>query len=101
MKNIETLVKQLSEVSVEKKEIELKEKAIKGLLIEELKNNQLSDKDTAYGKVTIARRSYYTYSENIKKLEEDVKKKKVEEEEKGIAVKDVTEYILFKEHKND
>lgn len=55
--------------------------------------------DTEFGKATVARRSYYTYSDAVTKLEEEVKLKKVEEVEKGVAEESVTEYILFKEPK--
>lgn len=96
MKKIETLVKQLAEVAQQKKEIELQEEAIKGLLLEELRGADPEEGKTPYGKVTIARRSYYTYSDNIKKLAEEIKLKQVEEQEKGIAVEKVTEYVLFK-----
>jgi len=97
MKNINILVKQLSEVAQERKELEVKEKALKEALIEELHETGKDFADTEYGKATIARRSYYKYSEVIDKLEAEVKIKKVEEVEKGIAEESVTEYILFKE----
>ena len=99
MKKIKTLCKELYNITSERKELEIKEKAIKASLIEELKANKLAFADTEYGKAKIARRPYYTYSKVVEAMEEQVKLKKIEEVEKGIAEESVTEYILFKELK--
>ena len=46
MKKIKTLCKELYNITSERKELEIKEKAIKASLIEELKANKLAFADT-------------------------------------------------------
>ena len=92
-------MKQLREVADAKKEIELKEKVIKESLLEAMKAEDKNSILGEYGTASIARRTYYTYSDVVKSLENKVKEKKIEEEEKGIAEPKITEYILFKEAK--
>lgn len=101
MKTINLLMKQLREVADAKKEIELKEKVIKESLLEAMKAERKDSVPSDYGTATIARRTYYTYSDVVKSLESKVKEKKIEEEEKGVAEPKVTEYILFKEPKSE
>lgn len=93
------LLKEVADAIQLRKELEVKEKALKDALLLELKKANKESDESEVGKVTIARRSYYTYSEMVTKLEEEVKIKKVEEVEKGIAKEEVTEYLLFKEAK--
>jgi hypothetical protein len=86
MKKLNMLMQQLASAALERKLLEVKEKALKKV-------------PSDYGTFTIAHRTSYIYTEAVKKLEEATKLKKVEEEEKGLAEEKVTEYILFKEVK--
>ena len=93
-------MQQLASTAQEKKQLEVKEKALKDALLQEIKNEG-KEKETldGVGTFTIARRTSYKYTEAVDKLNETLKLKKVEEEEKGIAEAQITEYILFKEVK--
>lgn len=93
-------MQQLAEAAQERKSLEVKEKALKEALLIEIKKEG-KDKETleGVGTFTIARRTSYTYTEAVEQINEALKLKKVEEEERGLAQAQVTEYVLFKEVK--
>lgn len=66
---------------------------LKEQVIDEMKVEGLDSYKTDYGSFSIGRRKSYTYTAAVKALEEQVKIKKVEEEEKGLADVKVTEYL--------
>jgi ACT domain-containing protein len=93
-------MQQLASTAQEKKQLEVKERALKDALLQEIKKEG-KEKEVldGVGTFTIARRTSYIYTEVVDKLNEALRLKKVEEEEKGLAEASVTEYILFKEVK--
>lgn len=93
-------MQQLASTAQEKKQLEVKEKALKDALLEEFKkSNTEKDGLEGVGSFSIARRSSWVYSDVVSKLEDDIKIKKDEEQRRGVAEEKVTEYILFKEVK--
>ena len=93
-------MQQLASTAQEKKQLEVKEKALKDALLQAIKKEGKGKESLdGVGTFTIARRTSYTYTAVVDKLTEALKLKKVEEEEKGLAEAQITEYILFKEVK--
>jgi len=91
------LMQHIAETAQERKMLEVKEKALKDELLEAMKAAGLEKQATQFGSFTVAHRTSYEYTDVVKKLEDSVKMKKVEEVEKGLAKQEVTDYILFKE----
>jgi hypothetical protein len=77
-------------------ELEAKEKALKPEILALMEDDKVT---TDFGNFTKAKRISWTYSPKLEKLEEDLKVKKHEEEERGIAVATEKEYLLFKPNK--
>lgn len=72
------------------------EKVAKEMVLKEMQKEHLDKVKTDRATISIARRPYYTYTDAVKKLEDKVKLKKIEEQEKGIAEEKLTEYLLIK-----
>jgi len=81
---------------LESKADEIKEKMIKELLT--MPDNAVSNE---YGRFAIGRRNNWTYSPKLESLKADVKSKEIDEQEKGVAKLKVTEFITYKEPKNE
>lgn len=69
---------------------------VKEKLINKFKANNLTSLKSDNANFTLAQRRTYTYSDAVKRLEEDVKLLKVEEEETGVADVRVTEFLAVK-----
>lgn len=93
---LEKHTKELARLATEKKAIEAQEVEIKQKLINEMKALKLSSYKADYGSFTLGERRSYTYSPEVKSLEDSLKMKKVEEEERGIAEVKVSEYITVR-----
>lgn len=91
---LEINTQKIIELSAQKKAIEDEINALKKLVVDELKQNGLSSTENQYGTFTIVRKPMYSFSEDIKKLEETIELKKVEEIERNIATVKYTEYLL-------
>lgn len=96
MNKVQTLARQLADIAEEKKGLSIKEEAIKDLLMAEMQKEGVTKEQYEFGTVSVGHRRSYTYSDAVKKLEDKVKIKKVEEERQGIAVEKVTEYVTFR-----
>lgn len=96
MNKIQTLAEQLSEVSLEKEQLSLKEETIKALLLAEMSNSGLVKESFDFGSISVSSRKTYKYSDAITKLEEKIKIKKDNEVKQGIAETKVTEFITFR-----
>lgn len=96
MNKIQTLAEQLANAAEEIKGLKIKEEAIKGLLMAEMLKEGVTKEKYDFGTVSVGHRRSFTYSPAIKKLEDKVKMKKVEEERQGVAVEKVTEYVTFR-----
>ncbi len=96
MNKVHTLARQLADTAEEIKSLKVKEEALKDLLKEEMHKEGKEKESFDFGTVSVATRKSYTYSDTVKKLEDKVKMKKVEEERQGIATEKVTEYVMFR-----
>lgn len=90
------IYKQYAELMQASKAIDTQLDEIKAQIVEDMKSRQAKSEKHEYGTFTLASRKKISYSENIKTLEESVKIAKIEEEEKGIATIEMTEFLTFK-----
>lgn len=81
---LETLQAEYAEIAIQEKEIAAKKARVKQN-IEELLPQESTTLDTTYGKFTMVGRKNWTYSPAVKRIEEDLKILKVEEEESEVA----------------
>lgn len=86
-------VEELAAIAVQLKELEDKERALKLQIMSEMKAEGVDTYKSDVGTVSHVTRKSYTYSEAVDKLNEQLKLKKVEEEERGIADVKITEYV--------
>lgn len=100
MNKINTLVKQLAEVVEERKELEVKEKALKDAVISELNVLGKDSEETPYGKASIARRPSYTYTDAVSALKSKVADREEFERVEGLATEKVTEYLSLRKINN-
>ncbi len=84
---------QLAALVAKQKAIEAEIVELKLKLIDEMKASDIASYKTDYGTFTMGQRKTYLYTDDVKKLEDAVKIKKVEEEEKGLAQVKVSEFI--------
>ncbi len=83
------------------KALEDEKRALREKILVNLKENDLTKVDSEYGSFTVCTKTSWKYSEKVKTLEEKVKIAKDKEQKKGIAESSTSEYLLFKENKND
>jgi len=103
MNNINKVTTALAHAIAERKEAETKEKALK-LELQSLLTAAGKDKEeTDQGVFTIARRSYWSYPEDvvdqIDEMKAGITELQEEAQHNGLATENVTEYVLFKEAK--
>lgn len=89
------LLRKYRDTQRKKKELELKMQELKDEIIDEMVNEGLEKQETTYGIFTLAYRTNYKYTDEVKKLEEKVKLAKVKEEQKGVADPSETQYLVF------
>jgi len=90
------IYKQYAELVQASKAIETQLEELKVKIVEDMKNREVKSDKQEFGTFTISSRKKISYSENIKTLENSVKLAKIEEEEKGIATIEQTEFLTFK-----
>lgn len=73
--------------------LEIQESELKKKIIEDM----VAQGKIKEGPITLASRKNYKYSPAVKEFEDQIKIMKVEEQEKGIATVEVTQYITYKE----
>lgn len=84
-----------AEVKAQIKFLEEQESLLKAQIIKDLHKRKVDKLEGEFGTFTICNKKKYTYSKKLQKLEEDLKIKKYEEQEKGVAKVEVSEYIKF------
>lgn len=84
---------ELATVAAEIKTLKAKEEELKLKIMGEMKAAGVDTYKSDFGTVSHVTRKSYTYSPEVAKLNEALKLKKVEEEERGIAEVSVTEYV--------
>lgn len=90
------IYKQYAELVQASKAIETQLDELKAKIVEDMKSREVKSEKQEFGTFTITSRKKISYSENIKELENSVKIAKIEEEEKGIATIEQTEFLTFK-----
>lgn len=78
------------------KEMEAKRKELREALVDQMKKDKIEKMETEFGSFTVCKKVTWVYSSVIKQLEESLKIKKIKEQEKEIAEKSESEYLLFK-----
>ena len=86
---------QVAQVATERKELEVKEQALKEALLEEMRMAGLSKEKTEYGSFTVKPYTKWTYSEKLVAKKNKVKEDELNEQRQGIAVAVVTESLTF------
>lgn len=89
-------VEELANLTAQSKELATKMDAVKALLLDEMKSNKLTSYKSDVGTLSYVTRKSYKYSDAVKAMEQEVKLKKVVEEETGKAQVSVTEYVQIK-----
>ena len=93
----EALLQQYATVRAKQEALETEEKILKVQIIDAFRNEPKTKIEKDYGVFTYSSRKNWSYSSKIEKMEEDIKIKKVEEIERGIAkIKSETEVLSFK-----
>lgn len=83
----------LATLTAQKNQLEETISELKANILAEMKADGLTSYKDEAGTVSYVTRKNYKYTEAVKKMEEAVKLKKVEEEETGKAQVSVTEYV--------
>jgi predicted nucleic acid-binding Zn-ribbon protein len=95
------LYKQYVDLEKEFKALEEKKQALRDQIVSAMRAEKIEKDATEFGTFTIAKKTSWTYSEAVKKLEDKVKIAKVREQEKGVAKSEVIEYLRFSEKKDE
>lgn len=90
-----TLLAEYQALRKKREDLELQESVLKEQIVIAFHKNKQVKSEGEYGTFTLASRTSYKYTEKVKALEEKVKLAKVKEEQKGIALPSVTEYLVY------
>jgi hypothetical protein len=77
------------------RELTAQRDALKVEILSSMDKEGVEKLETTYGKFTHAERATWRYSEKVQKLAEKLKLSQVKEQQQGVAVKEVSEYLLF------
>lgn len=81
--------------------IEEEKKVLREKILADLTSRGLEKDQTDFGTFTVCRKTTWAYTEAVKKLKDKVKLAEIDEQEKGKAKANVTEYIKFTEKKDE
>jgi hypothetical protein len=95
-----SLMAQVADVAIERKELEVKEKALKEALLAEMNKVGTKKEQTEYGTFTVKPYTKWTYSDKLIAKKEKIKVEELNEQRQGIAVAEITESITFTVAKN-
>ncbi|MGV8131604.1 MAG: hypothetical protein ACP5N7_05900 [Candidatus Pacearchaeota archaeon] len=95
------MYKEYADIKLQMKYLESKADELKVKMIQELRTIDGEKVENEYGKFSIGRRNNWTYSTKLEAKKQDIKVMEIEEQEKGVAKLKVTEFVTFKEIKND
>lgn len=94
-KKMDTLMEQVAEVATQRKELEVKESALKEVLLEEMRSAGLTKEKKEYGSFTIKPYTKWVYSDKLVAKKSKIKEEELNEQRQGIAVAEVTESLTF------
>ena len=93
---LENHTAQLAAIISQIKALEAEANTVKAHILDEMKAAKITSYQSPLGTVTHVTRKSYEYTKAVKDMEEQLKLKKVEEEEKGEATVKVSEYVQMK-----
>lgn len=96
-----TLLKKYVEIRTRREELEAQEGELRTDIVNAMQRSGQEKIVGDLGSFTVATKSKWTYSPKVKKLEDAVKIEKQKEQEKGIALSEETNYLLFKPVKEE
>jgi hypothetical protein len=94
-KKMQTLMEQVAQVATERKELEVKESALKAALLDEMRSAGLSKEKTEYGSFTIKPYTKWIYSDKLVAKKSKIKEEEINEQRQNIAIAEVTESLTF------
>lgn len=94
-KKMQTLMEQVAQVATQRKELEVKEQALKEALLEEMRTAGVSKEKTEYGSFTIKPYTKWIYSEKLLAKKDKIKEEEINEQRQGIAIAEITESLTF------
>lgn len=94
-KKLDSLMQQVAEVAMERQDLEVKEKALKQALLEEMHATGVSKEETPMGRFSIKIYRKWSYSDKLVEAENKIKVKKLDEQRQGIATAEVSESVTF------
>ena len=86
---------QYSALAEQLKTLEKVKDDLRSQIIADMAGDAIEKAETEYGIFTVASRAVFKYTEAVKKLEEKVKLAKIKEEQKGIAERSETKYLVY------
>jgi hypothetical protein len=94
-KKLQTLMQQVAETASERKELEVKEKALKDALLVEMHKEGKDKEKNDYGSFTIKQYKKWKYSEAVQELSTKLKLAQADEQDQGLAQCEVSESVAF------
>ncbi len=95
------LVKKYVAIREKREAIEAEEMELKSQILDNMVNNKIEKFESEYGNFTRSVKVSWKYSDKVADLKDKMKIREVYEQEKGIATSTETEYIMFKQNKNE
>lgn len=96
---LQTLSNEVAELEHEKRKIEEQLKERKVVLLQAMQAQDLDKVELTTGTFSLARRKYWTYSDNTKQMEEALKETQKKEQQMGIAQYEEKEELRFRSKK--
>lgn len=90
-----TLSKKYAKLSAQIKALEAEQKLLKLTIMESMEQEGLEKVLTDIGSFTRAHKTSWKYSDAVAKMNEKLKMAQLKEQQKGVAKKSETEYLLF------
>ena len=94
-KKMDSLMEQVAQVATERKELEVKEQALKEALLEEMRSAGLTKEKTDYGSFTIKPYTKWIYSDKLVAKKNKIKEEEINEQRQGVATAEITESLTF------
>jgi hypothetical protein len=94
-KKMDSLMEQVAQVATERKELEVKEQALKEALLEEMRSAGLTKEKKEYGSFTIKPYTKWIYSDKLVAKKSKIKEEEINEQRQGIATAEITESLTF------
>lgn len=94
----QTKYKQYADIKLQIRFLEERAEELNKEIVADMQDNKVEKVETEFGKFTICTKKTWKFSPKVKSLEEKVKLAKIDEQERGIAKAEESNYLLFKEN---